>query len=586
MAVLRPLLAGAVVAAWAGGGVANAAPLARVEGVQDAELRAGIDRIVGEAEGAPESRWRARDRARRAADRVRAYLDSQGYYAALVDARLDDDGAPLVRVDAGRRFTFEIVDIAFDQPDSPASRPGEEIVSALELAPGDPVVARDVIEARGRVVGRLRDGGWPFAGSGEDDIVIDHETSTASAEFHFETGPFIRFGAPQRAGGLADLRDSFVARLAPYEVGEPASQDALQRYSQRLQALESVQIAETRIAPDATGVERPVDVRMEPTPKHRIEAALRWSTSEGSGLDGEWARRNMFRGDETLTVHGRAATLGYGLGVRLDVPHWRRYGQTLDLLAEAAAERTDAFDQDVVRLRAGVTRPITDVIDASAAVSFQTADIDDAAGSRLLNSVNFPLSAAYDDRENVLDPQSGVFAELRVTPGAAFGDADSRYVRAEAAVRSYIRVSTDVVIAARARAGSLFGAKAEEVPVDLRFFSGGGGSVRGYEYQALSPFRLDEDTGALEPFGGRSVVETGLEARWRRSERLGFVAFVDGGAAAADRTPTVDDLRFGAGLGVRYYPGFGPLRVDIATPLDPRDGDDPVHVYISIGQAF
>jgi translocation and assembly module TamA len=110
--------------------------------------------------------------------------------------------------------------------------------------------------------------------------------------------------------------------------------------------------------------------------------------------------------------------------------------------------------------------------------------------------------------------------------------------------------------------------------------------VRGYGYQELTPLQIAPRSGALEPFGGRSLIEGSAELRWRRSERLGFAAFIDAGAAGPDIAPAFDALRYGAGLGVRYYPGFGPIRFDVATPIDPRAQDEAVQVYISIGQAF
>ena len=45
-------------------------------------------------------------------------------------------------------------------------------------------------------------------------------------------------------------------------------------------------------------------------------------------------------------------------------------------------------------------------------------------------------------------------------------------------------------------------------------------------------------------------------------------------------------MRYGAGLGMRYYSDFGPIRIDVGTPINPQPGDSPVAVYVSLGQAF
>ena len=62
--------------------------------------------------------------------------------------------------------------------------------------------------------------------------------------------------------------------------------------------------------------------------------------------------------------------------------------------------------------------------------------------------------------------------------------------------------------------------------------------------------------------------------------------FLDAGQVYEGTMPDASDLRFGAGIGGRFYTNFGPLRVDVATPLKRREGESKVALYISIGQAF
>ena len=89
-----------------------------------------------------------------------------------------------------------------------------------------------------------------------------------------------------------------------------------------------------------------------------------------------------------------------------------------------------------------------------------------------------------------------------------------------------------------------------------------------------------------EPDGGKSLVEFGVETRWRITDDIGIVPFVDGGGAFEGSVPDFDGLRFAAGLGLRYYTPIGPLRLDIATPIDRRSGENLIEFYISLGQAF
>ena len=65
-----------------------------------------------------------------------------------------------------------------------------------------------------------------------------------------------------------------------------------------------------------------------------------------------------------------------------------------------------------------------------------------------------------------------------------------------------------------------------------------------------------------------------------------MAAFIDAGSLGSSIVPDFKNIRIGAGLGVRYDLGFGPIRLDIATPVNRRKGDPFVQIYVSIGQSF
>jgi len=249
----QPLLLAVSLLALAGAS-ASAVPLARVEGVEDPELNAALAAIVGEAPSQTDNRWRSRERARDAGEQIRRYLDSQGYFAALIDPRLDDEQRPLVRVRPGERFTIDALELVFDVPEG-SRQPGDDIRAAASLRTGQAMRSQDILNAEAAIVQALRNNGWPQASASDHVIVADHLRSGTNVELRFETGPYLRFGEPQLAGGLADLREDYVASLAPFAPGDPASARLLNTYTQRLQALDSVALAETRLAPAEEGEE-------------------------------------------------------------------------------------------------------------------------------------------------------------------------------------------------------------------------------------------------------------------------------------------------------------------------------------------
>ena len=134
----------------------------------------------------------------------------------------------------------------------------------------------------------------------------------------------------------------------------------------------------------------------------------------------------------------------------------------------------------------------------------------------------------------------------------------------------------------RASVGSIVGSSRSNVPRSKRFFAGGGGSIRGFGYQEAGP---EDDSG--DPIGGRSLFEASGEFRFKVTDSIGMVAFVDAGNVYETNYPDLsEDLYVGAGLGLRYYTGFGPVRFDVGVPVTERGNADAFQIYISLGQAF
>jgi translocation and assembly module TamA len=154
-------------------------------------------------------------------------------------------------------------------------------------------------------------------------------------------------------------------------------------------------------------------------------------------------------------------------------------------------------------------------------------------------------------------------------------------VKVQAQVSGYLPVGPGTVLAARVKLGSILGGSIPEVPADRRFFAGGGGSVRGFSYQGVGP-QLADGT----PTGGLSLFESSFEVRQHVVGPWGVAAFVDAGSLGQVVVPNFNKVSIGAGVGVRYDLGFGPVRLDVATPINREHGDPVVQVYLSIGQSF
>jgi translocation and assembly module TamA len=190
---------------------------------------------------------------------------------------------------------------------------------------------------------------------------------------------------------------------------------------------------------------------------------------------------------------------------------------------------------------------------------------------------------AIDRSDNALNPTRGWRATARIEPTLLTGDGTFPYLKIQGQVSGYLPfdVKGDTVLAARLHLGSITNGTVEDIPAPQRFFAGGGGSVRGFGFQEVGP-RFSDNT----PEGGLSLAEASVELRRRLTEKWGVVVFVDAGTVGDAQFPSFRESSIGGGFGIRYNLGFGPIRVDFATPLTSRRGESPLQVYVSIGQSF
>ncbi|MEO1303632.1 MAG: outer membrane protein assembly factor, partial [Pseudomonadota bacterium] len=277
------------------------------------------------------------------------------------------------------------------------------------------------------------------------------------------------------------------------------------------------------------------------------------------------------------------ATLERSADVEWRIPNITAFDRTLVLSANAGREETDAFDRESVTVSGAFEVRASRQLTYTLGVASELTREDDAFEQRDQQIVSTSLGVRLDHADDPLDATRGWRLDTRAEPGLVIGDRETQYVSINTQLSAYrpFDERARFVIAGRARSGFVYGAALSDLPVSRRFFAGGGGSARGFEFQSVGP---TDDDGT--PTGGRGLLEVSAELRWRREGPLGYVLFLDGASVNENEGVGFDDVRYSAGIGVRYDTLIGPIRFDVATPIDPRDGDDPVQLYVSIGQAF
>jgi translocation and assembly module TamA len=571
-------------------------PRARIRGDMDPELRAQLVRAVGEVDGAPSNRFEARRRARAALEAAEALLRSEGYYQPVLEDIVEGEETPvaIVNVVPGRRFELAEVQVLWAEtgpdPETEAAVQGE-----VRLAPGQPGRAADVISAEGRIVAGLTRRGYADAAARPRRVVVDHATFTVQPNYHIASGSLVRLDGV-RLETRGPTNPAWVTGLAPWSEGDVYDPEAVAELERRLLETGVYDGVGVALAPteqtDAAGL-RPIIVTLTDRPRRILEAGATFSTAEGSGADLIWTWHNRFGRADTLVWQARVADINSRLGVDLRLPHWRRPGETLRLSAALLNEDTNAYRRRAAALAADLQQRLGKTSFFSYGVGLDAGRYDESRFDPVtLQPVSFSRdlviltgrASGYLDRSNdPLDPTTGWRLSASAQPTAVTGGDTVLFLRTEAQATAYLPLQDGArtVLAGRVRIGSILGGEELTVPSDRLFYSGGGGSVRGFEYQGVGP-RLPDNT----PRGGLSLFETSIEVRrdvWRNFQG---VAFVDAGAIGFQETPNFNNLRYGAGVGVRYKLPFGPIRADIAFPLDRREGDADFQIYVSIGQAF
>ncbi|MEL7113613.1 MAG: BamA/TamA family outer membrane protein, partial [Pseudomonadota bacterium] len=291
--------------------------------------------------------------------------------------------------------------------------------------------------------------------------------------------------------------------------------------------------------------------------------------------------RNVAGKAETLTVSATAKTNQIGLGLDYNIPYFMQWQRSLALQGEVAREDTDAFTGE--RASAGfiVSQRLSSNFSVGLGGGLEASQFDQDGTNTTAYLFEGLGRATFDSRDDILDARKGVYVEARAIPVFNFGEEEGFFASIETGVSAYQSLSETLTLATRIKAGSLFGADQDTVPLNRRFYGGGGGSVRGFGFQSISPVNAAGDV-----IGGRSITEVSTEVRYKGESNFGAALFIDAASVGADDWPGWSDVRYGAGIGVRYHTPFAPLRADIAIPLNKRPQDDDFQIYISIGQAF
>jgi translocation and assembly module TamA len=540
-----------------------------IEGV-DEEVRSGILAFIALDElpcDAP--RWWVQRGYRDALEGTRRALETYGYYRAAVHgdlawgeacwtASFDVVTGEPVRLGS---VVVQVTRPLTDEPDMAAllANPG--------MATGERFTHSSYETAKGRVLDLARDLGYLDAAFSRNQALVDAEAGRADVELVLESGVRYRIGAVEI--DQDDLRPKLFGRFLTITEGDDFNGRELRRTQRRL--MESDYYDRVLVAPvldRRKDGQVPVSVQADGSSRRNILLGAGYATDTGPRVRADMRYRRVnrkghrFRGGLLASKVLSEANVEYGL------PYGDPTHQWLIFKGSVAYEETDtarSFRQTVGAARShrrGDHWTETNYVE----YRFEDFDVGDQEGDSDLLLIG--TSWSYTSTVDAPRALSGRTITFDVHGASKALASDTDFLKLVVHGKQIVPLGERFRLIGRISSGWTFKSDFEELPPSERFFAGGDNSVRGYEYESLGPEENDAVVGGTRLLTGSLELDMLIRPKWS------VAFFVDSGSAFNDSP----DFSTGVGAGLRWYSPVGPIRLDLAHPLDDPDNDFRIHI--------
>lgn len=527
--------------------------------------------------------------------RLVGLLYDRGYFGPVISIKLDGRevasipavappravGTVQITVREGQQFRFGDVQLT---PLAPGTELPEDFARGAQASTS---TLRDAAEAG---VTGWRDVGHAKAALSGQTIIARHDAGALDADLRLDPGPRLRFGdlvirGPER------MREDRIRDIAGLPTGSVFDPEELELAATRLRRTGVFSVVVLSEAEQPRGDVLDINTQLTEAKPRRFGFGAELSTQQGLGLSAFWLHRNLFGGAERLRIEGEVEGIGGDSGgedynVQLTFGRPATFNEDTDFYAEAEISSEDEpnYSADRIRLEAGIRRYASLQREYTFGLGFEAADTVDAFGEQSYRILTAPMGAEFDYRNNELNATDGYYARVALTPFLNIsGTASGVRLFADGRVYRSFGAEDRFTFALRGQLGAVSGPSLQDAPVDFLFYSGGGGTVRGQDYQSLG---VELASGAT--VGGRSFIGLSGEIRAKTTDNLSIVGFYDLGYVGSEEFPdgSSGEWHSGAGLGIRYDTGIGPVRLDVGLPISGPSDQSGFEIYIGIGQAF
>ncbi len=527
-----------------------------------------------------------------------------GYYDAEVEYKIKTHNKVKIvfSIDLKKAYKIESVNVRYIGKFSPEIPLPKNLPRMLYLKIDQNVDASKVQEAQQILLRFFMQYGYPFAKVSEPEAELNFKEHTAKITFPVKLHGLVKI-QQTHVKPIESLDDNYVKNRIFWSQGDIFDASKVDRTKRNLvetSIFDSLSITPIPIDEETIhdNDEVPVimDVNAKTAPPRSIIAGARYATSRGAQLHAGWTHYNI---DGMGSKVG--ATITFSQKIKKihgfhNIPDFLRPRQNLENTVTLEDAKKRPYSLKTVGLRSSIHREVSENLIINYGVTSENGNTVRKHDERKISIelIGIPFGAKIDTTNSLLNPTRGFrlsgdvvayTGKLDDSKGMAIVNGEfsfylpfDRFIHEDrGTIASFIKVG-----AIRIRDG-------DDIPPNKKFYAGGDHSMRGYGYQLVGP--VDKNR---IPLGGQSLLEFGTEARYKFTDTIGGVIFVEGGNVFDNTNFGKNkDLLWSTGFGVRYYTDFAPIRADIAFPLKRRklagskkSYDNFYQFYISIGQAF
>lgn len=538
----------------------------------NAELKANIEAFIGSLGDRDETALR---RFRRAAEeQARQAAQALGYYQAEIDSQVRAGKDPVLQLDVQPGEPVRLRQVTVRVEGEAAGLKAFKVPKSKALAPGEPLNHGLYEDAKKLIQSQALRYGFFDGRFRSQRLDIDPRAGVSDIELIYDSG--LRYALGRVAfDGDTPFDPDLLARLVPFPPNTPYDADQVAKLSQNLQA--SGYFEEVRVdAQPEPGAGRliPVKVRLGAVKPRTLGLGVGFSTDVGPRARANWTRHWINPQGHRLGAESEISTARQSVGTWYEIPLDPPLTDSLRFTSGFQREQLTDVESRRFTLGSQWQSKLPDDWQRVVSLRWEQEIYDFGDGSPngrssfLIPGIGFSVTRS----DNRLDPNQGYHLQLdvRAAKEGVLSDADMTY--ASAMAKGLYTLPGGHRLLGRVQAGGIATTDYGAIPPSLRFFAGGDQSVRGYDYQTLSP----EDRQGNK-VGGRYMVVGSAEYQYPIAERWRIAAFVDRGNAVNNLK---DKLKTGAGIGVRWVSPVGPIRLDLAKALDDPGG---FRIHFSMG---